>query len=52
MSPHSRLIQAHNPGTVLWEVSNAEHCGAVSIAPQEFERRVLTQFAIDPSSRK
>jgi len=49
---HSRLIQAHNPGTVLWEVPYAEHCGAVSIAPQEFERRVLTQFAIDPSSRK
>jgi hypothetical protein len=49
---HSRLIHARNPRTILWEVPNAEHCGAVSIAPQEFERRVLAQFAIKPSSRK
>jgi hypothetical protein len=46
---HSRLIHAHNPRAILWEVPGAEHCGAVSIAPQEFERRVLARFAIDPS---
>jgi fermentation-respiration switch protein FrsA (DUF1100 family) len=49
---HSRLIHVHNPRTILWEVPNAEHCGAVSIAPQEFERRVLAQFDINPSTHK
>lgn len=38
---HSRLIFARNKNTVLWEVPNANHCGAISTAPQEFELRVL-----------
>jgi uncharacterized protein len=41
---HSRLIHAGNPKTQLWEVSGADHCGAISEAPQEFERRVLEWF--------
>ena len=42
---HSRMIHAHDPQTVLWEVPNADHCGAVSVAPAEFEQKVLQHFA-------
>jgi pimeloyl-ACP methyl ester carboxylesterase len=42
---HSRLIHERNSKTVLWEVPEADHCGAISTAPQEFERRVLAWFA-------
>lgn len=38
---HSRRIFSHNPAVVLWEVPNADHCGAVSTAPQEFSDRVI-----------
>jgi pimeloyl-ACP methyl ester carboxylesterase len=41
---HSRRIHSRNPKTVLWEVPNADHCGAISTAPREFERRVLGWF--------
>jgi uncharacterized protein len=41
---HSRLIHARSPNTELWEVPGADHCGAISIAPKEFERRILQQF--------
>lgn len=42
---HSRRIHARNPDTQLWEVSGADHCGAMSIAPDEFEQRVLIWFS-------
>jgi len=42
---HSRRIHARNPQTQLWEVPGADHCGALSVAPQEFEQRILTWFA-------
>jgi pimeloyl-ACP methyl ester carboxylesterase len=42
---HSRLIHARNPNTQLWEVPAADHCGAISAAPQEFEHRLLAWFA-------
>jgi pimeloyl-ACP methyl ester carboxylesterase len=42
---HSRRIQARNPNTVLWEVPNADHCGAISAAPKEFEQRLLAWFS-------
>jgi len=38
---HSQLIHIHNPNTRLWEVPGADHCGAISVAPQEFEHRLL-----------
>jgi hypothetical protein len=38
---HSRAIHAHAPNTQLWEVPGADHCGAISTAPKEFEQRVL-----------
>lgn len=42
---HSRRIHAKAPSTSLWEVPGADHCGAVSVAPQEFEMRVVQWFA-------
>ena len=41
---HSRGIHRVAPQTILWEVTGANHCGAMSTAPQEFERRVLGWF--------
>jgi uncharacterized protein len=42
---HSRRIHALAPNTQLWEVPGAGHCGALSTAPQEFERRILAWFS-------
>jgi hypothetical protein len=41
---HSRLIKARNSRIELWEVHAADHCGAISVAPAEFERRVVGWF--------
>lgn len=41
---HSLLIVAHNPKTPLWEVPNADHCGAIGTAPGEFVRKVTGWF--------
>jgi len=41
---HSRLIHARNSRTQLWEVPNADHCGALSTDPKEFETKVLQWF--------
>jgi len=41
---HSERIHAHAPNTVLWEVPEADHCGALSTSPNEFERRLLAWF--------
>jgi uncharacterized protein len=38
---HSRIIHSLTPATGLWEVSGADHCGAISTAPEEFEHRLL-----------
>ena len=38
----SRLIRAADPEHVtIWDVPGAGHCGASSVAPEEFQRRVL-----------
>jgi uncharacterized protein len=42
---HSRRIQSRNSNAVLWEVPHADHCGAISEAPQEFKRRLLAWFS-------
>jgi uncharacterized protein len=42
---HSRRIKSRNPSVVLWEVPNADHCGAISAAPREFEQRLLNWFS-------
>jgi len=47
---HSRAMHAVAPQTVLWVVPGAHHCGAMSVAPAEFERRVLEWFRENPNS--
>jgi dipeptidyl aminopeptidase/acylaminoacyl peptidase len=42
---HSRLIARGNPALPLWEVPNADHCEAISTAPDEFREKVLNWFA-------
>ena len=42
---HSRRIHDRNPNTELWEVPSANHCGAISTGPQEFEHRLLAWFS-------
>jgi pimeloyl-ACP methyl ester carboxylesterase len=42
---HSRRIQARNPNVILWEVPNADHCGAISTAPREFNQGLLAWFS-------
>ncbi|MHB8214698.1 MAG: alpha/beta hydrolase [Candidatus Sulfotelmatobacter sp.] len=41
---HSRRMQIRNPKILLWEVPNADHCGAIAAAPYEFKQRVLALF--------
>jgi pimeloyl-ACP methyl ester carboxylesterase len=49
---HSRRIQARNPNTILWEVADADHCGALSSSPREFEQKLLAWFAAPPSLQR
>lgn len=50
---HSLRLVARNPQLTLWQVPGADHCGAMSLAPDEFERRVVSWFGMNckPSSR-
>ncbi|HUQ92905.1 MAG TPA: alpha/beta fold hydrolase [Bryobacteraceae bacterium] len=50
---HSRAIYAARPvHTELWEVEGALHTQAMSIAPLEYERRVLHLFRVPSSGRE
>lgn len=42
---HSEAIRARNPRVMLWEPQGAEHCGASTSAPEEYERRVVGWFS-------
>ena len=42
---HSRAIHERAPQTVVWEVPGADHCGAISVAPHEFESRVIGWYS-------
>jgi alpha-beta hydrolase superfamily lysophospholipase len=42
---HSRLIVAGKPELALWEVPGADHCGAITVAPQELEQKLVGWFA-------
>jgi hypothetical protein len=42
---HSRFVAARNSSILLWEVPNADHCGAMAAAPDEFSEKVLGWFA-------
>ena len=41
---HSLRLVAHNPQLTLWQVLGADHCGAISVAPKDFQQRVLAWF--------
>ncbi|HLV87192.1 MAG TPA: alpha/beta fold hydrolase [Candidatus Sulfotelmatobacter sp.] len=41
---HSRRIHQSDARSVLWEVAGADHCGAISVAPKEFEQKLLAWF--------
>jgi hypothetical protein len=41
---HSLRIQARNPGVALWQVPNADHCGAINADPDQFTARLLNWF--------
>ena len=41
---HSRRLAAIKSAVVFWEVPGADHCGAVSVAPKEFEMRIVKWF--------
>jgi uncharacterized protein len=41
---HSQQIQSRNPNAVLWQVPNADHCEALSAAPEEFDQRLQAWF--------
>jgi hypothetical protein len=41
---HSRLIAARNPAVLLWEVPNADHCGAIGANPGKFSDKLIRWF--------
>ena len=49
---HSRQIAADDPSVTLWVVPGAEHCGAISVATEEFERRVTAWFVDHSVARR
>lgn len=48
---HSRLIAARNPAAPLWEVPNADHCGAIGTNPEEFSEKLIRWFDSHASAR-
>jgi uncharacterized protein len=42
---HSEMIKAEVPAVILWEPAGAGHCQASTIAPAEYERKVVGWFA-------
>ena len=42
---HSETIKAGNMTVALWEPASADHCGASSAEPMEYERRVIGWFS-------
>ena len=54
-SRHSEEIVAHSsarkPAVVLWEPTEAGHCGVAAAEPQEFERRVIGWFEVNQKER-
>jgi alpha-beta hydrolase superfamily lysophospholipase len=48
---HSRLIHARSSKIQLWEIPGADHCGAISTAPQQFEQKLLGWFGAHAPAR-
>jgi predicted alpha/beta-fold hydrolase len=42
---HSQMIKERNPSVTLWQPASANHCGASTAEPVEYERRVVDWFA-------
>jgi dipeptidyl aminopeptidase/acylaminoacyl peptidase len=40
-----RILQARPNHTEIWRVAGADHCGAISTAPDEFAQRLLSFYA-------
>jgi len=40
-----RILQARPNHTEIWRVAEADHCGAISAAPEEFAQRLLSFYA-------
>jgi alpha-beta hydrolase superfamily lysophospholipase len=49
---HSRLIAARNSAVILWEVPNADHCGAVGAEPEEFSEKLISWFESHANSQR
>jgi alpha-beta hydrolase superfamily lysophospholipase len=45
-----RILARTAPRTVLWEVPGADHTASLGVAPEEFERRVISWFAAHDAS--
>jgi uncharacterized protein len=43
---HSRRMHAIDPKAALWEVPGADHCGAMSTEPAEFQQKVVEWFSV------
>jgi uncharacterized protein len=41
---HSRAIASHNHDVTLWEVPGADHCGAISVAHDPFQQKIIGWF--------
>ena len=41
---HSRMLKLENPNIELWEVPGADHCGAISADPADFEQKIVGWF--------
>jgi pimeloyl-ACP methyl ester carboxylesterase len=41
---HAEMIKAGNGAVALWEPAGAGHCEAATVAPEEYERRVVAWF--------
>jgi pimeloyl-ACP methyl ester carboxylesterase len=48
---HSERIRARNPRVMLWEVPNADHCGAISSDPDRFVVKLIAWFRAPVSLR-
>ncbi len=48
---HSRLIAARNRAVLLWEVPNADHCGAIGTQPDEFAEKLIRWFDTHASTQ-
>jgi len=42
---HSRMIHARDPQTLLWEPRGVGHGDAISVVPEEYDKRMLGLFA-------